>query len=96
MEQVVARPLQGSYFEIEEFNHTALKEYFEQDALLFPVDTLIDKVQTRDFRFFLAESNFLKVVDTMEKFQKQVVNLDTQAGKDFVVFKRQLYQVYQI
>jgi len=38
----------------------------------------------------------LKVVDTLEKFESGIVDLDSQAGKDFIVFKRQLYQVYQI
>jgi hypothetical protein len=44
----------------------------------------------------LQNKNFLKVVDTLEKFQSSVVNLDSQAGRDFIVFKRQLYQLYEV
>ena len=64
--------------------------------MLFPIETIITKVGERDYRFFLQNKNFLKVVDTLEKFQSSVVNLDTQAGRDFVVFKRQLYQLYEV
>lgn len=83
-------------FEIGEYNQVTLKDYFDQDALLFPIEDIIAKVEDRDYRFFLANKNFLKVVDTLEKFQSQVVDLDTQAGRDFIVFKRQLYQLYEI
>ncbi len=73
-----------------------MKKYFDQDALLFPIETIIMKVEERDYRFFLANKNFLKVVDTLEKFQSSVVDLDSQAGRDFIVFKRQLYQIYEV
>lgn len=73
---------------MQEFDHSSLKAYFDQDALLYPIETIIEKIETRDYRFFLANKNFLKVVDTLEKFQQNVVDLDTQAGRDFMVFKR--------
>ena len=73
-----------------------MKKYFDQDALLFPIETIITKVEERDYRYFLANKNFLKVVDTLEKFQSSVVDLDSQAGRDFIVFKRQLYQLYEV
>jgi hypothetical protein len=73
-----------------------LKKYFDQDAFLFPIETIIQKVEERDYRYFLANKNFLKVVDTLEKFQNNVVDLDSQAGRDFIVFKRQLYQLYEV
>ena len=50
----------------------------------------------RDYEFFLTERNFLKVVDTLDKYQKRAVDLDTQAGRDFIVFKRQLFQMYEV
>lgn len=93
---IVAQPSQNALFKTEQYGQEALKEYFEQDALLFPVEEIVNKVQVRDFRFFLEHENFLKVVDTLEKFESGIVDLDSQAGKDFIVFKRQLYQVYQI
>ena len=64
--------------------------------MLFPIEQIITKVEERDYRFFLANKNFLKVVDTLEKFQSSVVDLDSQAGRDFIVFKRQLYQLYEV
>ena len=81
---------------IGEYNQSTLKDYFDQDAFLFPIEEIISKVEDRDYRFFLANKNFLKVVDTLEKFQTEVVDLDSQAGRDFIVFKRQLYQLYEI
>lgn len=36
------------------------------------------------------------MVDTLEKFQDGFVNQQSQAGRDFVVFKRQLYQMYEV
>lgn len=83
-------------FEIEKFQHSALKDYFDQDAMLYPVDQITLKVEQRDFTFFLGEENFLKVVDTLEKYQKSTVDVTTKEGRDFIVFKRQLYQVYEI
>ena len=64
--------------------------------MLYPIEEIINKVEQKDFRFFLSNRNFLKVVDTLEKFQSNVVNLDTKAGRDFIVFKRQLYQLYEV
>ena len=65
--------------------------------MLFPIEQIIEKVDARDYRFFLhSEKNFLKVVDTLEKFQERVVDLTTQEGRDFLVFKRQLYQIYEV
>jgi len=40
--------------------------------------------------------NFLKVVDTLEKFEKGNVDKSTQEGKEFVLFKRQLYMMYEV
>jgi hypothetical protein len=87
VQNVVAKE-EPTFYELQEFQHDALKKYFDQDALLFPIETIITKVEERDYRFFLTNKNFLKVVDTLEKFQSTVVNLDSQAGRDFIVFKR--------
>ena len=57
-------------FRIGEYNQVTLKDYFDQDAFLFPIEEIIAKVDDRDYRFFLANKNFLKVVDTLEKFQQ--------------------------
>lgn len=38
----------------------------------------------------------MKVVDTLEKYQAGVVNTKSEAGKDFIMFKRQLYQMYEV
>lgn len=73
-----------------------MKKYFDQEALLFPIEDIINKVEERDYRFFLKNKNFLKVVDTLEKFQRDVVEIDSAAGREFIVFKRQLYQLYEI
>lgn len=86
----------STLYEIQEFQHDSLKKYFEENALLFPVETIIDKVGQKDFNFFLSQTNFLKVVDTLEKFQEGMINKESPSAKDFVVFKRELYQMYQV
>lgn len=55
-----------------------------------------DKSGAKDFEFFLTQGNFLKVVDTLEKYQQRVVNTKSESGKEFIQFKRQLYQMYEV
>ena len=44
----------------------------------------------------MDQGNFLKVVDTLEKYQQRVVNTKSESGKEFILFKRQLYQMYEV
>lgn len=53
-----------------------------------PIETIAKKCATKDFKFFLEQQNFLKVVDTLEKFQQGVVNVQSEEGKEFILFKR--------
>lgn len=61
-----------------------------------PVDQIQRGVTLKDYAFFLNQPQFYKVVDSLEKYQDFNVDLDTQEGRDFYVFKRQLYQLYEI
>jgi hypothetical protein len=36
------------------------------------------------------------MVDSLEKYEREQVDLTTKQGRDFIVFKRQLYQLYEI
>jgi hypothetical protein len=54
------------------------------------------KIEVKDYRFFLEYKNFYKMVDTLEKYQNERVDLATAEGRSFIVFKRQLYQLYEI
>ncbi len=81
---------------LQEFSNESLQKYFDQSALLIPVETIVEKVTERDFQFFLSQKNFYKVADTLQKFQDELVDLDSQAGRDFIVFKRQLYQLFEV
>jgi hypothetical protein len=38
----------------------------------------------------------LKVVDTLEKFEQGMLDKSSPSAKDFIVFKRQLYQMYEV
>ena len=73
-----------------------MSSYFEQNALAIPAETIANKVEMRDFTFFLEQDNFFKVVDSLERFQSDAVDRQSQAGRDFVLFKRQLYQMYEV
>mgnify|MGYP006110429573 FL=1 len=55
---------------LEEYSNKSLKAYFDQDALMFPIEEIVERVNKRDYRFFLQANNFLKVVDTLEKYQE--------------------------
>ena len=50
----------------------------------------------KDYRFFLEYKNFYKMVDTLEKYQSESVDVMTTEGREFIVFKRQLYQLYEV
>lgn len=61
-------------YEIQEYTNDSLRKYFNEGALLFPVDTILDKTSKKDFEFFLSQRNFLKVVDTLERFEEGMLN----------------------
>ena len=63
---------------------------------MIPPEEIQNKVQLRDFEFFLTHSNFLKVANTLEIYQDEFLDVETQYGRDFIVFKRQLYQLYEV
>lgn len=50
----------------------------------------------KDFQFFLRQGNFLKVVDTLEKFQQGVLDPSSAKAREFVLFKRELYALYEV
>ena len=83
-------------YRLQEYQHGSLKEFFDQDAYCIPVEELVAKVESKDYRFFLEYKNFYKMVDTLEKYQTESVDVATREGREFVVFKRQLYQLYEI
>lgn len=56
----------------------------------------IEKTQIKDYEFFLRHGNFLKVVDTLEKFQDNVLDKDSPRAREFILFKRQLYAMYEV
>lgn len=37
--------------------------------MLYPIEEIDTKIAMRDYNFFLTEPNFLKVVDTLEKYE---------------------------
>ena len=41
-------------YELQGYQTDALRSYFEQDALLFPAETIVEKVETKDYEFFLS------------------------------------------
>jgi hypothetical protein len=83
-------------YELQAYSSESLQEYFDQDALLLPVDTIQTRSNAKDFAYFLKLGNFLKVVDTLEKYEAGMVDKSTDAGREFVLFKRQLYMMYEV
>lgn len=76
------------FYELQEYQHGALKEYFDLDAYCVPLEQLMLKIETKDYRFFLEFKNFYKMVDTLEKYQSERIDLSTAEGRAFIVFKR--------
>ena len=62
---------------------------------MFPLETLIQKSAEKDYEFFLSHKNFLKVTDSLEKFET-FLDTNEQASKDFILFKRKLYQTFEV
>lgn len=44
----------------------------------------------------MSEESFLKVIDTLDRYQASEIDLDTQMGRDFIVFRRELFQMYEV
>ena len=94
----------------QEYQNDSLKKFFEENALMFPIETIIgtyhyysliiilpiEKTRVKDYQFFLSQRNFLKVVDTLQKFEEGALDKNSDQARDFIVFKRQLYKMYQI
>ena len=72
------------------YSQQSLKNYFDQEALCMPIDQIKKGIKGRDYALFLNQPQFYKVVDTLEKYQ-EFLDLDTEEGRQFYVFKRQLY-----
>ena len=87
---------QSSLYEIQNYSNEALKEYFDEDALLFPVETIIEKAGQKDYKFFLTQENFLKVTDTLEKFEDNLLDKDSEGAREFTLFKQNLYKMYEV
>jgi len=81
---------------MQDFSSENMKEYLSQEALLFPVETIVEKANANDYKFFLTQKNFLKVADTLERFEKDILDGDSADAKSFVLFKRRLYQMYEV
>lgn len=50
------------------YTNDALNEYFKKNALIISPQTILEKSFANDYEYFLSQGNFLKVVDTLEKF----------------------------
>lgn len=95
---------ESSFSGVREQSQHEIREFFKKDALIIPVETIIEKSEAKDFAFFMdyyrddrnGAQAFYKVVDTLEKFEKNILDRSSPAGKEFVMFKRQLYAMYEV
>jgi hypothetical protein len=83
------------YYDLAEFQTGNMKDYLDQNGVIISVDTIIEKYKDQDFDFFLDRKNFLKVADTLEKFQANL-DMDNDDAKDFTLFKKKLYKLYEV
>lgn len=59
---------QKPYYELQSYETEVLSDYFKQNGIIIPVETLIQKYREKDYRFFIEQKNFNLVVDSLEKF----------------------------
>jgi hypothetical protein len=86
---------QKTPFQLQAYTTDNLQDYFNKEGIIFPLDTLIAKYQEKDYEFFLGQGNFMKVADSLEKFQ-QCLDLSSPESKNFVVFKQKLYRTWEV
>lgn len=67
----------------------------KQNGIIIPVETLITKYREKDYRFFLEQKNFNLVADSLEKF-KNCLDLKSPEAKEFILFKKKLYNAYEV
>lgn len=72
-----------------------MADYFKQNGIIIPVETLMTKYREKDYRFFIEQKNFSLVVDSLEKF-KNCLDLKSPEAKEFVLFKKKLYNAYEV
>lgn len=82
-------------YDLTSFQTQHMKKFFDQNGLIFPVETIIKKYQDEDYEFFLEQPNFMKVVDSLEKFGENL-DMDHENAKDFMLFKKKLYNLYEV
>lgn len=83
------------YYELMDFQTGSMKEFFDKNGLIIPVETIIEKYKAEDYDFFLEKGNFLKVTDTLEKFTANL-DMNHEDAKNFVIFKKKLYKLYEV
>ena len=54
---------------MQDYTSQSLKSYFENGNDIMSPQTVQERTQLKDFEFFMEQGNFLKVVDTLEKYQ---------------------------
>ena len=45
----------SSFYQISSYETKNLQDYMDKNGIMFPVETLIEKYQQRDYEFFLAQ-----------------------------------------
>mmetsp|Transcript_16830 Transcript_16830/g.18754 ORF Transcript_16830/g.18754 Transcript_16830/m.18754 type:complete len:368 (+) Transcript_16830:4-1107(+) len=83
------------FYDMAAFQTEHMKQFFDKNGIIFPVETIIEKYQSEDYDFFLDQSNFLKVADSLEKFGANL-DMDHEDAKDFIIFKKKLYKLYEV
>jgi len=79
-----------------DYSNVNLLKYFKENALIIPPEQIIEKANQRDYEFFLKYPNFLKVVDTLEKFSSSFNIENEDQKRNFFDFKVKLYEYYEI
>jgi hypothetical protein len=62
----------------------SIKEIFKKDKSRLINICGIEKTQAKDFKFFLEQRNFLKVVDTLEKFEEGMLDPASAQAREFI------------
>lgn len=85
-----------SRYQLADYSHSQLTSFYREGGVCIPSETVRAKLQEQDYEYFLQMPNFLKVVSTLDRFESELVVPDSDEAKALRVFKRDLYEMYEV
>ena len=85
-----------SAYQLGDYSSTALTNFFRNGGVNLPSDVIREKVAEEDYEFFLNQSNFLKAASSIQRYQEEMVAPNSEESRHIHVFKKNLYELYEV